>query len=70
MPKAKLAEILVGFNLGVEAGQLTVVLAVTGLVALARRARLATPRAITVDLLASWLVAIGTYWFVGRSFAA
>ena len=69
LPREKLAEILVGFNLGVEIGQLTVVLAVTGLVVLARRLRLATPRAITVDVLASGLVAIGMYWFVSRSFA-
>ena len=69
LPKEKLAEILVGFNLGVEIGQLTVVLAITGVVMLARRVRLATPRAITVDLLASWLVAVGMYWFISRSFA-
>ena len=69
LPREKLAEILVGFNLGVEIGQLTVVLVVTGLVVLARRLRLATPRAITVDVLASGLVAIGMYWFVSRSFA-
>lgn len=69
LPTEKLAEILVGFNLGVEAGQLTVVLVLTGAVMLLRRARLTTPRAITVDVLAAGLVAIGTFWFVGRSFA-
>ena len=69
LPKEKLAEILVGFNLGVEIGQLTVVLAITGVVMLARRVHLATPRAITIDLLASWLVAVGMYWFMSRSFA-
>ena len=69
LPPEKLAEILVGFNLGVEMGQLTVVLAVTGAVMLARRARIATPRAITMDVLASWLVAVGMFWFIGRSFA-
>ncbi len=69
LPPEKLAEILVGFNLGVEMAQLTVVLAATGVVVMVRRARLATPRAITVDVLASWLVALGMYWFIGRSFA-
>lgn len=69
LPPQKLAEILVGFNLGVEMGQLTIVLAVTGVVVMARRARLATPRPITVDVLASWLVAIGMFWFIGRSFS-
>lgn len=69
LPPEKLAQILLGFNLGVEMAQLTVVLAATALVMALRRARLATPRAITVDVLASWLVAIGTFWFIGRSFA-
>jgi hypothetical protein len=70
LPKEKLAEILLGFNLGVEVGQLTVVLVVTGIVMMARRMRLATPRAITVDVLASCLVAVGMFWFIGRSFTA
>jgi hypothetical protein len=69
LPKEKLAQILVGFNLGVEMGQLCVVLAITGLVILARRLRIATPRAITVDTLASGLVMLGLFWFVSRSFA-
>ncbi len=69
LPPEKLAQILVGFNLGVEMGQLTVVLAVTGVVVAARRLRLATPRPITVDVLASSLVAVGMFWFIGRSFA-
>jgi hypothetical protein len=68
LPPEKLAEILVGFNLGVEIGQLTIVLLVTGIVVLARRVHLATPRAITTDVLASWLVGIGMFWFIGRSF--
>ena len=68
LPREKLAEILVGFNLGVEVGQLTIVLLVTGIVILARRMRVATPRAITTDVLASSLVGIGMFWFIGRSF--
>jgi len=69
LPKQKLAEILVGFNLGVEAGQLTIVLLLTGIVALLARWRLTLPRPIVTDVVASGLVLIGTYWFVGRSFA-
>jgi hypothetical protein len=68
LPTEKLAEILVGFNLGVEIGQLTIVLLLTGLVMLVMRAKLALPRPIVVDVLASILVMIGTFWFVGRSF--
>ena len=69
LPPEKLAEILFGFNIGVEVGQLTVVLAVSGLVMLARRIKLATPRPITVDVLASALIAEGLAWFLSRSFA-
>ena len=39
------------------------------LVVAARSWRIATPRPITVDVLASWLVAVGMFWFIGRSFA-
>ena len=69
LPKQKLAEILVGFNLGVELGQLTIVLLLTGLVALLTRLRMTLPRPVVTDVLASGLVLIGTFWFVGRSFA-
>lgn len=69
LPAEKLAEILVGFNLGVEFGQLTIVLLLSGAVLLLARAKLTLPRPIVVDLAASMLVAVGTYWFIGRSFA-
>jgi hypothetical protein len=69
LPPEKLAQILFGFNIGVEVGQLTIVIAVSGLVVLARRVRLATPRPITVDVLGSALIAEGLAWFLSRSFA-
>jgi hypothetical protein len=69
LPPDKLAQILFGFNIGVEVGQLTIVLTVSGLVMLARRMRLATPRPITVDILGSALIAEGLAWFLSRSFA-
>lgn len=69
LPAEKLAEILVGFNLGVEIGQLSVILLLSGVVLALTRAKLTLPRPIVVDVMASLLVAIGTYWFVGRSFA-
>jgi hypothetical protein len=68
MPEGRLAELLLGFNLGVEIGQLSVVLLLLGLVALLRRLRLAWPRPIVIDTVASGLVGIGLYWFLGRSF--
>jgi hypothetical protein len=69
LPPEKLAQILFGFNIGVEIGQLAIVLAVSGLVIFARRIKLATPRPITVDLLGSALIAEGVAWFLSRSFA-
>jgi hypothetical protein len=68
LPKAQLVELLLGFNLGVEIGQLTIVLMLSGIVALLARARLTPPRPITVDVTASALVGLGSYWFVNRSF--
>jgi hypothetical protein len=69
LPAQKLAEVLVGFNLGVEIGQLSLVLTLMGLVGLAVRAKLSLPRAIVVDTVAAGLVAVGTFWFVSRSYA-
>jgi len=69
LPSEQLVSILFGFNLGVEIGQLTLVLAVLGLVALLVRARLALPRPIVVDTLAAGLVGLGMYWFISRSYA-
>jgi hypothetical protein len=68
LPAQKLAQILVGFNIGVEIGQLSLVLTLLGLVGLAVRARLSLPRPIVVDAVAAGLVAVGTYWFVSRSY--
>jgi hypothetical protein len=68
IPRAKLAELLAGFNLGVELGQLTVVGLLTLLVLMARRLHLTLPRPVVVDLCASLLVMLGTYWFISRSF--
>jgi hypothetical protein len=70
LPTGRLAQLLVGFNLGVEVGQLTVVLAVLGIVWMLVRLRLALPRPIVVDVSASMLVGLGLYWFVSRSFIA
>jgi len=68
LPAQKLAQILVGFNIGVEIGQLSLVLTLMGLVSLAVRAKLSLPRPIVVDAVAAGLVAVGTYWFVSRSY--
>lgn len=68
MPTEMLAKLLVGFNLGVEVGQLSVVFVLLGLVALLRKVKLALPRPIVVDSVSAGLVGLGLYWFIGRSF--
>jgi hypothetical protein len=69
LPPERLAELLVGFNMGVEAGQLTLVAGVTALVMLLRKVKFTLPRPIVVDSASAFLVALGVYWFVTRSFA-
>ena len=69
LPPGQLMSILFGFNLGVEVGQLTLVLATLGLVALLVRVKLALPRPIVVDVLSAGLVGLGMYWFISRSYA-
>jgi len=68
LPTHRLAELLVGFNLGVEIGQLTIVLGVTLLVLLLRRLKFVLPRPIVVDMASAFLVGIGAFWFVTRTY--
>jgi hypothetical protein len=69
LPTDRLIELLFGFNLGVETGQLLVVGLLTGTAFLLVRTRLALPRPITVDLIGSGLVCLGVTWMVARNFA-
>jgi hypothetical protein len=69
LPPGQLLRILFGFNLGVEVGQLMLVLVALGLVALLVRAKLALARPIVVDVLSAGLVGLGVYWFISRSYA-
>jgi hypothetical protein len=68
LPTERLAELLVGFNLGVEIGQLALVSAATLLVLLLRRRQWALPRPMVVDVASAFLVGLGVFWFVGRSY--
>jgi hypothetical protein len=67
LPKGRLAELIFGFNIGVEIGQMAVVLVVVGTVALLARMRLALPRPLVIDVVSSGLVAFGLLLFVARS---
>jgi hypothetical protein len=69
LPAQRLAELLLGFNLGVEIGQLTLVFVVMVLVKMLMKARLSLPRPIVVDTFSAGLVGLGMFWFISRSFA-
>jgi hypothetical protein len=69
LPAGRLAQLLVGFNVGVEIGQLAVVAVILSVLFALRRLNLALPRPITVDVLSAVLVALGLYWFVSRGYA-
>jgi HupE / UreJ protein len=67
LPTNRLAELLVGFNVGVEIGQVTVVLTAMLIAYCLVRVRLAVPRPLFTDIAAAFLVGEGLYWFIGRS---
>jgi hypothetical protein len=66
LPRGALALALAGFNVGVEIGQLTVVLAVVPLIYFLRQARFYRPGVLVGGSSAIALVA--GVWFVGRAF--
>ena len=69
LPTGRLAELLVGFNLGVEIGQLTLVFAALGFVYLLKRLRWTLPRDIVTDFGAAALAGIGLFWFASRAYS-
>jgi HupE/UreJ protein len=69
LPAHRLAELLVGFNVGVEVGQLTLVFSALALVRMLMKVHLSLPRPIVVDTLSAGLVGLGMFWFISRSFA-
>jgi HupE / UreJ protein len=69
LPKGRLAELILGFNCGVEIGQMCVVFAVFALVFLLTKARLTLPRPLVIDVVSSGLVGFGLFLFVTRGYA-
>jgi hypothetical protein len=67
LPSGRLMELLLGFNLGVEVGQVTVVMGAILVAYLLVKVRLGVPRPIFTDIAASFLVGEGLYWFLGRT---
>ena len=69
LPTGRMAELLLGFNSGVEVGQLSLVLGVTLIAWLLVKMKFALPRPIVTDVCAACLVGVGVFWFVSRSYA-
>jgi hypothetical protein len=68
IPPGRLAELLVGFNLGVECGQLTLVVGVSLIVVLLVKMKKTLPRPIVVDVCSAFLIGLGLYWFLSRAY--
>jgi len=69
LPQGRMFELLLGFNSGVEIGQLTLVCALVVVVWVLSRVKLTLPRPIVVDVASACVAGIGLYWFVSRSYA-
>jgi hypothetical protein len=69
LPAHRLGELLVGFNLGVELGQVTVVLGALLVAQLFIRFRIVLPRPLFTDIAAAFLIGEGLCWFLQRSIA-
>ena len=69
LPPERLAELLLGFNVGVEIGQLILVVGATVLAVMLAKTKFAVPRPLVVDVASSFLVGLGVFWFVSRSYA-
>jgi len=69
LPEQRYLSALAGFNVGVELGQLIIVGAAWYLVSCARRFELIKNFRAIVDGASAILLAVGSYWFVVRSFA-
>ena len=71
LPVGRLASALIGFNLGVEIGQLVIVGALWSVGTwMARRFASEGAQRLAVDMLSAFLCGLGLFWFVQRSFGA
>ena len=67
LPKDGLIVGLLGFNLGVELGQILVVLIALTILFLLGKTYLSRYKGFVYDLTGMLLIALGVYWFVGRA---
>jgi hypothetical protein len=68
LPTGRLAAALFGFNLGVEVGQLAIVLAAWPLLRVLTRMRDGAPHRAVAELGSAAICGLGLFWFVTRTF--
>jgi hypothetical protein len=69
LPTSRLVPALLGFNLGVEVGQLVLVAALWPVLRDLARVRRGRPHRIVVEIGSAVLCTVGTFWFLTRAFA-
>ena len=67
LPTGRLVESLLGFNVGVELGQLAIVAALWACGTILARTLPHGGRPLALDLASTGLCALGVFWFVGRA---
>lgn len=70
LPAHRLAAALLGFNLGVELGQLAVVALIWPGLVLLRRSRGGLPHRVFAEVASAAICSLGLYWFLTRTFGA
>jgi hypothetical protein len=69
LPSGRLMQALFGFNLGVELGQLAVVLLVWPLLRALARVRHGGPARVLVETASAAVAGLGLFWFATRAFS-
>ena len=68
LANTQLLPALLGFNLGIELGQIAIITAIWVLLQQIRQSRLLNDTRLAVDLVSAALCGLGLYWFIGRSY--
>ena len=68
LASTQLLPALLGFNLGIELGQIVIIAAVWTLLQQIRQSRFLTDTRLVIDLVSAALCGLGLYWFIGRSY--
>jgi hypothetical protein len=69
LPPARMAGALLGFNLGVELGQLAFLVAVWPLLVVLRRWREGAPGRLLAEAASAGVAGLGVFWLVARAYA-